>query len=88
MENMNGNREVASDDENGNIEENDEDGCIRIDDIYIAPPPKHYSNEQRSGPRLILHKIVNVNFKSYAGEKVVGPFHQVINLVYNKCKKK
>lgn len=35
--------------------------------------------EQPSGPvaRLVIHKIVLVNFKSYAGRQEIGPFHKV-----------
>jgi len=36
-------------------------------------------HEQSSGPqtRLVIHKIVLVNFKSYAGRQIIGPFHKV-----------
>lgn len=27
--------------------------------------------------RLMIHKIVNENFKSYAGKQELGPFHKV-----------
>ena len=39
-----------------------------------APPP-----EEPSGPksRLMIHKMALVNFKSYAGRQVIGPFHKV-----------
>ncbi|KMY90563.1 structural maintenance of chromosomes protein 4 [Drosophila simulans] len=54
----------------------DEEGGTRIGDIYIPPPvPPHCSMESK-GPRLIISKIVNRNFKSYAGEVELGPFHQ------------
>ncbi|KAH8362632.1 hypothetical protein KR200_002539 [Drosophila serrata] len=54
----------------------DEEGGTRIGDIYIPPPiPPHCSMES-TGPRLIIKKIVNRNFKSYAGEVELGPFHQ------------
>lgn len=33
------------------------------------------SNEHND--RLIIHKIVIENFKSYAGRQEIGPFHQV-----------
>lgn len=40
-----------------------------------APPPP----EEPSGPksRLMIHKIALVNFKSYAGRQIIGPFHKV-----------
>ena len=39
-----------------------------------APAP-----EEPSGPipRLVIHKLVLVNFKSYAGRQEIGPFHKV-----------
>lgn len=50
-----------------------------------APAPDTSSQtvpEQSSGPRprLVIHKIVLVNFKSYAGRQEIGPFHKVISL--------
>ena len=41
----------------------------------IAPPPP----EEPSGPksRLMIHMMALVNFKSYAGRQVIGPFHKV-----------
>lgn len=55
----------------------DEEGGTRIGDIYIPPPiPAHCSTESK-GPRLIIRKIENNNFKSYAGKVVLGPFHHV-----------
>ena len=60
----------------------DEEGGTRIGDIYIPPPlPPHCSTESK-GPRLIIKKIENKNFKSYAGTVVLGPFHHVS---YKKC---
>lgn len=56
----------------------DEEGGFRIDDIYIPPPPKPACSVENTGPRLIITKIVNEFFKSYAGEQVLGPFHKVI----------
>lgn len=49
-----------------------------IGDIYIPPPPPppDYSGEA-TGKRLIITQIENINFKSYAGRRVLGPFHKV-----------
>ncbi|XKL63421.1 hypothetical protein PGB90_005785 [Kerria lacca] len=52
----------------------DEEGGIRIEDIYIPPAPPPVCSYESSGPRLIITHIVNENFKSYAGRVVVGPF--------------
>ena len=44
----------------------------------IIPPPVL---EEPQGPksRLVIHKMALVNFKSYAGRQVIGPFHKVHN---------
>lgn len=55
----------------------DEEGGIRIDDIYIPPAPPPVCSYESAGPRLIITHIVNENFKSYAGRVVVGPFDKV-----------
>ncbi|ALC39462.1 glu, partial [Drosophila busckii] len=54
----------------------DEEGGTRIGDIYIPPPVPPHCSMESVGPRLIIKKIVNVNFKSYAGVVELGPFHQ------------
>lgn len=59
------------------VEENiDEPGGIRIGDIYIPPPPPPACTFDSNGPRLIITHIENINFKSYAGKQVLGPFHK------------
>jgi structural maintenance of chromosome 4 len=40
-----------------------------------APPP--LEEPQGPRPRLVIHKLVLVNFKSYAGRQEIGPFHKV-----------
>jgi structural maintenance of chromosome 4 len=40
-----------------------------------APPPLEEPRGPR--PRLVIHKLVLVNFKSYAGRQAIGPFHKV-----------
>ncbi|XP_004933572.1 structural maintenance of chromosomes protein 4 [Bombyx mori] len=54
----------------------DEEGGIRIGDIYIPPAPKPALTFDTTGPRLIITHIVNENFKSYAGVQALGPFHK------------
>lgn len=54
----------------------DEEGGLRIGDIYVPPPPKPVCSSETSGPRLIITHIENENFKSYAGRQVLGPFHK------------
>ena len=65
-----------------NISE-DEEGGYRVGDIYIPPPIKPYCSAESKGPRLIITKIENQNFKSYAGKVTLGPFHHVIlNIIF------
>ncbi|XP_048487177.1 structural maintenance of chromosomes protein 4 [Plutella xylostella] len=54
----------------------DEEGGVRIGDIYIPPAPKPALTFDTTGPRLIITHIVNDNFKSYAGVQTLGPFHK------------
>jgi len=65
----------------------DEEGGLRVDEeIYIPPPPRVFSEVDTTGPRLMISKIVNENFKSYAGTQVIGPFHKVNIICYLKTK--
>lgn len=59
----------------------DEEGGLRIGDIYIPPPPPATSGVNQSGPRLIITHIENENFKSYAGKTVLGPFHKCFTAI-------
>lgn len=67
----------SDEDEVDRAEFSDEEGGIRIDDIYIPPPPRNACNSESNAPRLIITRIVNENFKSYAGQQILGPFHKV-----------
>lgn len=61
-----------------NVQNDMEEGGLRVDDeIYIPPPLRIFSEVDTTGPRLMITKIVNENFKSYAGTTVIGPFHKV-----------
>ncbi|XP_058668048.1 structural maintenance of chromosomes protein 4 isoform X2 [Ammospiza caudacuta] len=42
----------------------------------IPPPPPPAMTSEPGAPRLMITHIVNQNFKSYAGEKILGPFHK------------
>ncbi|XP_015179859.1 PREDICTED: structural maintenance of chromosomes protein 4 [Polistes dominula] len=65
-----------------NERDSDEEGGIRIDDdIYIPPPPSKINELDVNGPRLMITKIVNENFKSYAGTQVIGPFHKCFSAI-------
>lgn len=45
------------------------------------PPSPEEANVPMS--RLVIHKMVLVNFKSYAGRQEIGPFHKVCLKVYH-----
>ncbi|KAJ8708353.1 hypothetical protein PYW07_010478 [Mythimna separata] len=63
---------------NGDIDHisDDEEGGVRIGDIYIPPAPKPALTFDTTGPRLVIREIMNENFKSYAGLQALGPFHK------------
>ncbi|XP_037323689.2 structural maintenance of chromosomes protein 4 isoform X1 [Pungitius pungitius] len=42
----------------------------------IPPPPPPAMTNEPGAPRLMITHLVNRNFKSYEGEKVLGPFHK------------
>ena len=48
-----------------------------FEEVTIPPPPEAIQSFDGSGPRLMITHIVNENFKSYAGEQTLGPFHKV-----------
>lgn len=43
----------------------------------IVPPAPIVEVPKGPKARLVIHKLVLVNFKSYAGRQVIGPFHKV-----------
>jgi structural maintenance of chromosome 4 len=53
-----------------------------LDNLPTSPakakrPPVQLEDLQGPRPRLVIHKLVLVNFKSYAGCQEIGPFHRV-----------
>ncbi len=53
-----------------------------LDDLPTSPSkarrqPLPFEEPQGPRPRLVIHKLVLVNFKSYAGCQEIGPFHKV-----------
>ncbi|XP_076645837.1 structural maintenance of chromosomes 4-like protein gluon [Halictus rubicundus] len=73
--------EMEVDEENAVIDTDDEGGLKVDDDIYIPPPIKAAHELDVNGPRLMISKIVNVNFKSYGGTKTIGPFHKCFTAI-------
>ena len=56
-------------------EENEQE--YYIDGIFIPPPPKQPNfTGDKTGNRLVITYIENINFKSYAGKQLLGPFHK------------
>lgn len=53
---------------------------LGIGDIYVPPPPPPALTYDCTGPRLVIAYIENVDFKSYAGKEILGPFHKVRGL--------
>ena len=75
--------EMEIDPVHGGGHDSDEEGGLRIDDeIYIPPRPTEFGEVDTTGPRLMITHINNLNFKSYAGEQRVGPFHKVCIFKY------
>ena len=66
-------------------EEEEEDHSLLEPEVVIPPAPVPNVQtvttipEEPEGPkaRLVIHKLVLVNFKSYAGRQEIGPFHKV-----------
>ncbi|XP_025270136.1 structural maintenance of chromosomes protein 4 isoform X2 [Camponotus floridanus] len=59
-----------------------EESGLRVDDeIYIPPPLRTFSEADTTGPRLMITKIINENFKSYAGTITIGPFHKSFSAI-------
>jgi len=46
------------------------------EDVVVPPAPENAMSFDGSGPRLMITRIVNENFKSYAGTETLGPFHK------------
>lgn len=45
-------------------------------EIEVPPAPESVAVTDVNGPRLMISKIVNENFKSYEGVRALGPFHK------------
>lgn len=56
--------------EDVDMEDEEEEGGIRIGDIYLPPPPPPACTFDSNGPRLVITHIENYFFKSYAGKQV------------------
>ncbi|XP_065161270.1 structural maintenance of chromosomes protein 4 [Atheta coriaria] len=71
----------VSSDSDDELNLSDEEGAVRVDGIYIPPAPVPYCSVENKGPRLVITKIVNSFFKSYANNVVLGPFHKSFNSI-------
>lgn len=50
--------------------------------LKVPSLPEAVADFDENGPRLVIYKIVNENFKSYAGIQAMGPFHKVNFLLF------
>jgi structural maintenance of chromosome 4 len=50
------------------------------DEAPTPMPSRVIQPEEATGPksRLVIHKLMLINFKSYAGRQEIGPFHKVM----------
>ncbi|XP_066249114.1 structural maintenance of chromosomes protein 4 [Euwallacea similis] len=58
-----------------------DDEGTNIDGIYIPPVQPPTLSMDPTGPRLLITKIDNSFFKSYAERQVLGPFHKCFNAI-------
>ncbi|KAG8264855.1 Structural maintenance of chromosomes protein 4 [Homalodisca vitripennis] len=70
------NSDEDSDQEEYHVQEGGINIPTREGNIYIPPAPPAVCSLDANGPRLIITHIENENFKSYAGRRVLGPFHK------------
>ncbi|XP_074593637.1 structural maintenance of chromosomes 4-like protein gluon [Brevipalpus obovatus] len=54
----------------------EEEGGEYIEGVYVPPPPSKVDADALKGVRLLIQNIENINFKSYAGTQILGPFHK------------
>merc|ERR1712227_201719 len=54
---------------------------LDMSSIEVPDPPSAIGVGKDGDPRLIISQIVNTNFKSYEGRKVVGPFHKAFTSI-------
>ncbi|CAG9833958.1 unnamed protein product [Diabrotica balteata] len=59
----------------------DEDDTDVIEGIRIPRATKPTLSFDPTGPRLIITRITNNFFKSYAGEQILAPFHKCFNAI-------
>ena len=49
----------------------------------LSTPDSQCNINKPNNERLVISNIENINFKSYAGKQVLGPFHKVRNILRN-----
>lgn len=70
--------EVDPDEDGSDHEYLEEEGGVRVGDVYIPPAAPAQCSVDSIGPRLIITHIENEFFKSYAGKTILGPFEKVL----------
>jgi hypothetical protein len=53
----------------------------QIPQAIPLPMPEMSAGPSKPKPRLTIHKLVLVNFKSYAGRQEIGPFHKSFSAI-------
>ncbi|KAG5889944.1 hypothetical protein JTB14_018839 [Gonioctena quinquepunctata] len=72
--------EVQDEESDDEMNFSDDEGTF-VDGIKIPPATKPTCSFDPTGPRLIITKISNRFFKSYAEEQILGPFHKCFNAI-------
>nr|XP_023017853.1 structural maintenance of chromosomes protein 4 [Leptinotarsa decemlineata]XP_023017854.1 structural maintenance of chromosomes protein 4 [Leptinotarsa decemlineata] len=72
--------EIEDNESEEEVNLSDDEGTF-VDGIRIPPATKPTCSFDPTGPRLIITKISNDFFKSYAEEQVLGPFHKCFNAI-------
>ncbi|KAF9487486.1 RecF/RecN/SMC protein [Pleurotus eryngii] len=62
-------------------EEKEEVSLLEPQPIPSSQPQVVEEEPQGPKPRLVIHKLALVNFKSYAGRQVIGPFHKSFSAI-------
>jgi len=58
--------------------------CVDYPEVIVPAAPENAMSFDGSGPRLMITRIVNENFKSYAGTETLGPFHKASLCHFNQ----
>lgn len=78
-------------DSNSSLNDEKEEGTTnQPTDLHRASmPSKVLHPEEPLGPksRLVIYKLMLINFKSYAGRQEIGPFHKVEGIMLSPVRR-